>query len=165
MKETNITQRNVESFQNSTSYGGKHKGKNTQHRENVESCKNSTKAGARNAELMKKFEDAQKRVEHVQESTQRLEEKLSNIESENQVLCQQAPTMSPTGKSLYARPRSMIIQEVDIIKKAENQAKMTKLSMEWKRLCKIKAKVQKCQSQSQYRRISSQTGAGTEEYY
>ncbi|GKB53423.1 hypothetical protein Tco_0904176 [Tanacetum coccineum] len=56
-------------------------------------------------------------------------------------------------------------QEVDINKKTENQAKMTKLSMEWKRLCKIKAKVQKCQSQSQYRRISSQTGAGTEEYY
>ncbi|GKA93888.1 putative ribonuclease H-like domain-containing protein [Tanacetum coccineum] len=56
-------------------------------------------------------------------------------------------------------------REVDIIKKTENQAKMTKLSMEWKRLCKIKAKVQKCQSQSQYRRISSQTGAETEEYY
>ncbi|GJR79569.1 hypothetical protein Tco_0150354 [Tanacetum coccineum] len=56
-------------------------------------------------------------------------------------------------------------KEVDIIKKTENQAKMTKLSMEWKRLCKIKAKVQKYQSQSQYRRISSQTGAGTEEYY
>ncbi|GJW04153.1 hypothetical protein Tco_1563009 [Tanacetum coccineum] len=57
------------------------------------------------------------------------------------------------------------VEEVDINKKTENQAKMTKLSMEWKRLCKIKAKVQKCQSQSQYRRISSQTGAGTEEYY
>ncbi|GJT62525.1 hypothetical protein Tco_1006058 [Tanacetum coccineum] len=28
--------------------------------------------------------------------------------------------------------------EVDIIKKTENQAKMTKMSMEWKRLCKIK---------------------------
>ncbi|GJT23411.1 hypothetical protein Tco_0893348 [Tanacetum coccineum] len=41
-------------------------------------------------------------------------------------------------------------QEVDINKKTENQAKMTKLSMEWKRMCKIKAKVQKCQSQSQY---------------
>ncbi|GKF12658.1 retrovirus-related pol polyprotein from transposon TNT 1-94 [Tanacetum coccineum] len=40
--------------------------------------------------------------------------------------------------------------EVDINKKTENRAKMTKLSMEWKRLCKIKAKVQKCQSQSQY---------------
>ncbi|GJR35747.1 hypothetical protein Tco_1211431 [Tanacetum coccineum] len=31
--------------------------------------------------------------------------------------------------------------EVDINKKTENQAKMTKLSMEWKRLCKIKTKV------------------------
>ncbi|GJZ89875.1 reverse transcriptase domain-containing protein [Tanacetum coccineum] len=31
-------------------------------------------------------------------------------------------------------------KEVDINKKTENQAKMTKLSMEWKRLCKIKAK-------------------------
>ncbi|GKB34935.1 hypothetical protein Tco_0879877 [Tanacetum coccineum] len=59
----------------------------------------------------------------------------------------------------------LLKEEVDINKKTENQAKMTKLSMEWKRLCKIKAKVQKCQSQSQYRRISSQTGAGTEEYY
>ncbi|GKA94165.1 hypothetical protein Tco_0816151 [Tanacetum coccineum] len=49
-------------------------------------------------------------------------------------------------------------------KRQKNRAKMTKLSIEWKRLCKIKAKVQKCQSQSQYRRISSQTGAGTEEY-
>ncbi|GJU33986.1 putative reverse transcriptase domain-containing protein [Tanacetum coccineum] len=57
------------------------------------------------------------------------------------------------------------VREVDINKKTENRAKMTKLSMEWKRLCKIKAKVQKCQSQSQYRRISSQTGARTEEYY
>ncbi|GJY33418.1 hypothetical protein Tco_0417887 [Tanacetum coccineum] len=57
------------------------------------------------------------------------------------------------------------ILEVDINKKTENQAKMTKLSMEWKRLCKIKAKVQKSQSQSQSRRINSQTGAGTEEYY
>ncbi|GJS21261.1 copia protein [Tanacetum coccineum] len=34
-------------------------------------------------------------------------------------------------------------EEVDINKKTENQAKMTKLSMEWKRLCRIKAKVQK----------------------
>ncbi|GJW97129.1 hypothetical protein Tco_0178937, partial [Tanacetum coccineum] len=61
--------------------------------------------------------------------------------------------------------KMILSQEVDIIKKTENQAKMTKLSMEWKRLCKIKAKVQKCQSQSHTRRISSQTGAGTEEYY
>ncbi|GJU12197.1 hypothetical protein Tco_1134593 [Tanacetum coccineum] len=49
-------------------------------------------------------------------------------------------------------------EEVDIIKKAENQAKMTKLSMEWKRLCKIKAKVQKNgQVSESIQRISSQT--------
>ncbi|GJU36191.1 hypothetical protein Tco_1184545 [Tanacetum coccineum] len=76
-----------------------------------------------------------------------------------------------TGRCLLACLRSYtsgcqeVNREVDINKKTENRAKMTKLSMEWKRLCKIKAKVQKCQSQSQYRRISSQTGAGTEEYY
>ncbi|GJT91181.1 hypothetical protein Tco_1080026 [Tanacetum coccineum] len=34
-----------------------------------------------------------------------------------------------------------LVREVDINKKTENQAKMTKLSMEWKRLCKIKAKI------------------------
>ncbi|GJZ74474.1 hypothetical protein Tco_0638939, partial [Tanacetum coccineum] len=33
-----------------------------------------------------------------------------------------------------------LLKEVDINKKTENQAKMKKLSMEWKRLCKIKAK-------------------------
>ncbi|GJT49763.1 putative reverse transcriptase domain-containing protein [Tanacetum coccineum] len=32
------------------------------------------------------------------------------------------------------RSRVLIVKEVDIIKKTENQAKMTKLSMEWKRL-------------------------------
>ncbi|GJV75253.1 hypothetical protein Tco_1506837 [Tanacetum coccineum] len=68
-------------------------------------------------------------------------------------------------KKELRRMKGTRMMEVDINKKTENQAKMTKLSMEWKRLCKIKAKVQKCQSQSQYRRISSQTGAGTEEYY
>ncbi|GJY10347.1 hypothetical protein Tco_0378532 [Tanacetum coccineum] len=38
--------------------------------------------------------------------------------------------------------------EVDINKKTENQAKMTKLSMEWKRLCKIKAKSKMSKSES-----------------
>lgn len=40
----------------------------------------------------------------------RLEEKLSNSESENQVIRQQALAMSPTGKSLSARPKTMVIQ-------------------------------------------------------
>jgi len=40
----------------------------------------------------------------------RLEEKISNAESENQVLRQQALAVSPTGKTLSARPRTVIIQ-------------------------------------------------------
>jgi len=39
-----------------------------------------------------------------------LEEKISNSESENQVLRQQALAVSPTAKALTARPRSVIIQ-------------------------------------------------------
>ncbi|KAF3439646.1 hypothetical protein FNV43_RR17924 [Rhamnella rubrinervis] len=72
--------------------------------------KSSAEAEARNIELMKKLEGAGKKVEQLQESVQRLEDKLSNSESENQVLRQQALTMSPTGKSLSARPRTVIIQ-------------------------------------------------------
>ncbi|KAI7727087.1 hypothetical protein M8C21_031579, partial [Ambrosia artemisiifolia] len=75
-----------------------------------EARKSLIEADARNTDLMKKFEDAEKRAEQLQESNQRLEEKLSNMESENQVLRQQALTMSPTGKSISARPRTMIIQ-------------------------------------------------------
>ncbi|GJV83421.1 hypothetical protein Tco_1523319 [Tanacetum coccineum] len=44
--------------------------------------------------------------------------------------------------------RVFITWEVDINIKTENQAKMTKLSMEWKRLCKIKAKVQNAKVES-----------------
>ncbi|KVI01180.1 Dil domain-containing protein [Cynara cardunculus var. scolymus] len=75
-----------------------------------EARKSLIEADARNADLMKKFEEAEKRADQLQESSQRLEEKLSNMESENQVLRQQALTMSPTGKSISARPRTMIIQ-------------------------------------------------------
>jgi myosin-5 len=39
-----------------------------------------------------------------------LEEKISNAESENQVLRQQALVASPTGKALTARPRTVILQ-------------------------------------------------------
>ncbi|GJS81916.1 hypothetical protein Tco_0748457 [Tanacetum coccineum] len=55
--------------------------------------------------------------------------------------------------------------EVDINKKTENQAKMTKLSMEWKRLCRIKAKVQKKYQSQRHYEESAVNGAGTEEYY
>lgn len=75
-----------------------------------EARKACTDADVRNAELVKKLEEAERKVDQLQESVQRFEEKLSNIESENQVLRQQALTMSPTGKSLSARPKTMIIQ-------------------------------------------------------
>ncbi|GJW58343.1 hypothetical protein Tco_0105074 [Tanacetum coccineum] len=44
--------------------------------------------------------------------------------------------------------------EVDINKKTENQAKMTKLSMEWKNVQKT-GQVQKCQVSSQYEESES----------
>ncbi|GJW61749.1 hypothetical protein Tco_0111084 [Tanacetum coccineum] len=51
----------------------------------------------------------------------------------------------------YAVITILVRKEVDIIKKAgkeeKNQAKMTKLSMEWKTVAKIKAKMSKCPSQ------------------
>jgi len=40
----------------------------------------------------------------------RLEEKLSNLESENQVLRQQALAISPTSRALSARARTTIVQ-------------------------------------------------------
>ncbi|KAK9275460.1 hypothetical protein L1049_022727 [Liquidambar formosana] len=75
-----------------------------------ESRKALKDAEVRNAELVKKFEDAERKVDQLQDSVQRLEEKLSNTESENQVLRQQALTMSPTGKPVSARPKTTIIQ-------------------------------------------------------
>ncbi|XP_044494983.1 myosin-17-like [Mangifera indica] len=67
-------------------------------------------AEAKNEELIKKLEDSGKKVEQLQDSTQRLAEKVSNLVSENQVLRQQALAISPTGRALSARPKTTIIQ-------------------------------------------------------
>ncbi|KAI8565383.1 hypothetical protein RHMOL_Rhmol03G0254500 [Rhododendron molle] len=75
-----------------------------------EARKAGTDAEVRNAELVNKLEDSERKVDQLQDSVQRLEEKLSNTESENQVLRQQALTMSPTGKQLSTRPKTTIIQ-------------------------------------------------------
>ncbi|KAK8664401.1 hypothetical protein V6N13_084193 [Hibiscus sabdariffa] len=64
----------------------------------------------KNVNLAKKLEDAGKKADQLQDSVQRLEEKLSNLESENQVLRQQALSMSPTGRALAARPKTTIFQ-------------------------------------------------------
>ncbi|KAK8956163.1 hypothetical protein KSP40_PGU012718 [Platanthera guangdongensis] len=76
---------------------------------NDASKKASVEAQGRNDELMKKLVDANTKVDQLQDSAQRMEEKLSNLESENQVLRQQALSISPTGRSLSARQRTMII--------------------------------------------------------
>ncbi|XP_039032382.1 myosin-17-like [Hibiscus syriacus] len=65
---------------------------------------------AKNVNLTKKLEDAGKKADQLQNSLQRLEEKLSNLESENQVLRQQALSMSPTGRALAARPKKTNFQ-------------------------------------------------------
>ncbi|KAK3220431.1 hypothetical protein Dsin_014401 [Dipteronia sinensis] len=67
-------------------------------------------AEAKNGELTKKLQDEEKKVDQLQDSVQRLMEKVSNLESENQVFRQQVLAISPTGKALTARPKTTIIQ-------------------------------------------------------
>ncbi|KAJ6700754.1 MYOSIN [Salix koriyanagi] len=67
-------------------------------------------AQATNEQLTKKLADAEKRTDQLQDSVQRLEDKVSNLESENQVLRQQTLAISPTAKALTARPKTTIIQ-------------------------------------------------------
>ncbi|XP_038995062.1 myosin-17-like [Hibiscus syriacus] len=88
---------------------------------------------AKNVDLTKKLEDAGKKADQLQNSLQRLEERLSNLESENQVLRQQALSMSPTGRALAARPKTTIFQRTpengnvvnEEIKKALPNPKLT----------------------------------------
>ncbi|MQL92688.1 hypothetical protein Taro_025315 [Colocasia esculenta] len=80
-------------------------------RQSADSMKQAfAEADAKNKELVEKLGDAERKVDQLQDSVQRLEEKLSNVESENQVLRQQALAISPTGRALSARPKTTIIQ-------------------------------------------------------
>ncbi|GAB4853754.1 hypothetical protein Ancab_017947 [Ancistrocladus abbreviatus] len=60
---------------------------------------------ARNKEVVKKLEDAEQKMNEHRDSMQRMDEKLCNAVSENQVLRQQALTMTPT-KHVPAPARS-----------------------------------------------------------
>ncbi|MCO5579730.1 hypothetical protein L7F22_033590 [Adiantum nelumboides] len=60
-------------------------------------------------EKIKKAIESESRIEQLQEAMQRLEEKLSNLESENQVLRQQALNISPA-KGLSTRFKSTVLQ-------------------------------------------------------
>ncbi|KAI5059574.1 hypothetical protein GOP47_0025893 [Adiantum capillus-veneris] len=60
-------------------------------------------------EKIKRAIESESRIEQLQEAMQRLEEKLSNLESENQVLRQQALNISPA-KGLSNRFKSTVLQ-------------------------------------------------------
>ncbi|ESQ35040.1 hypothetical protein EUTSA_v10006551mg [Eutrema salsugineum] len=63
-----------------------------------------------NEELSKRLEDAGRKIDQLQESVQRFQEKVSNLESENKVIRQQSLAVSPTTRALALRPKTTIIQ-------------------------------------------------------
>ncbi|KAG5229197.1 plant myosin MYS1 family protein [Salix suchowensis] len=74
-------------------------------------------AQATNEQLTKKLADAEKRADQLQDSVQRLEDKVSNLESENQVLRQQTLAISPTAKRT---PENGNVQDGDVKKASDS---------------------------------------------
>ncbi|KAG2311288.1 hypothetical protein Bca4012_025720 [Brassica carinata] len=68
-----------------------------------------SEAEARNSELATELENATRKADQLHESVQRLEEKLSNSESEIQVLRQQALAISPTSRTTPMRSKTMFL--------------------------------------------------------
>nr|VDD20073.1 unnamed protein product [Brassica oleracea] len=68
-----------------------------------------SEAEARNSELATELENATRKADQLNESVQRLEEKLSNSESEIQVLRQQALAISPTSRTMPTRSKTMFL--------------------------------------------------------
>ncbi|GLU22442.1 hypothetical protein SLE2022_385170 [Rubroshorea leprosula] len=111
IKETPVIVKDTETINSLTSEVEKLKALLQAEKQIAEEAKQAyTLVQAKNGELVNKLEDAEKKADQLQDSVQRLEEKLSNLESENQVLRQQALAISPTGKALAARPKTTIIQ-------------------------------------------------------
>ncbi|KAK9732887.1 hypothetical protein RND81_04G029800 [Saponaria officinalis] len=72
-----------------------------------ESDKKFAEAQELSEERLKRLDDSDRKILQLQESVHRLEEKLTNLESENQVLRQQAVSMAPN-KFLSGRSRSIL---------------------------------------------------------
>ncbi|XP_073003002.1 myosin-17-like isoform X2 [Typha latifolia] len=68
-------------------------------------------AQQRNVQLLKKSEDAESKIDQLQNTIERLQEEASNLDSENELLRQQAISPSPTAKSSAARPKATNIQK------------------------------------------------------
>ncbi|KAE8712537.1 Myosin-12 [Hibiscus syriacus] len=110
VKETPVIVQDTEKIDSLTAEVESLKASLLSERKAMEEARNAcTDAEARNAELIKKLEDSEQKVDQLQESVQRLAEKLSNSQSEIQVLRQQSLAISPTGKPLTARQRTMIV--------------------------------------------------------
>ncbi|PPD96992.1 hypothetical protein GOBAR_DD05941 [Gossypium barbadense] len=115
IKETPVIVQDTEKVNSLTAEVESLKASLQSERKATEEARNAcTDAEARNAELVKKLEDSERRVDQLQESVQRLEEKLSNSQSEIQVLRQQSLAISPTGKSLTTRQRTMIVPDMTL---------------------------------------------------
>ncbi|XP_072980214.1 myosin-17-like isoform X3 [Typha angustifolia] len=68
-------------------------------------------AQQRNVQLLKKSEDAESKIDQLQNTIERMQEQASNLESENELLRQQAISPSPTAKSSAARPKATNTQK------------------------------------------------------
>ncbi|XP_074565345.1 myosin-17-like isoform X2 [Curcuma longa] len=67
-----------------------------------------SEAQEKNDELIKKVENAERHAHQLQDTIRRLEEEVSNLASENQVLRQQALSISPTSRVLAVHPKATI---------------------------------------------------------
>ncbi|XP_042387105.1 myosin-17-like isoform X1 [Zingiber officinale] len=88
-----------------------------------------SEAQEKNNELIKKVENAETNVNQLQDSIRRLEDKVSNLASENQVLRQQALSISPTSRALVMHPKATIFPRTP-----ENNNVLhgeTKLALDW----------------------------------
>ncbi|KAG6492988.1 hypothetical protein ZIOFF_047960 [Zingiber officinale] len=71
--------------------------------------KEKSEIQARYNQLVKKVQDFEMKVDQLQETIRRLEEKVSNVESENQVLRQQAVAISPTSRLVTTNSEATIV--------------------------------------------------------
>ncbi|EOA19784.1 hypothetical protein CARUB_v10000031mg [Capsella rubella] len=110
IKETPVLVEDTEKINSLTSEVEALKASLQAERQAAENLKKAfSEAEARNSELATELENATRKADQLHESVQRLEEKLSNSESEIQVLRQQALAISPTSRSMPARSKTMLL--------------------------------------------------------
>ncbi|CAH8271730.1 unnamed protein product [Arabidopsis lyrata] len=110
IKETPVLVEDTEKINSLTSEVEALKASLQAERQAAENLKKAfSEAEARNSELATELENATRKADQLHESVQRLEEKLSNSESEIQVLRQQALAISPTSRTMATRSKTMLL--------------------------------------------------------